>query len=171
MRIIGGQYGGYKIQGPKTAATRPISDRAKESLFNMLGDIAGLSFVDAYAGSGSVGLEAISRAAEPVVAVESGREAVATIQVNAQHLGVANQLEVRQLAVESWLAADARRFDIVFADPPFQAVDEVVLLRLAERAEQLFIYKHARRTRPIDIPERELVRSRRYGDSVLSFYR
>src|SRR5262245_55849895 len=89
MRVIAGSLGGRRLSSPHGRATRPTSDRVKEALFSMLGDIEGQAVVDLYAGTGALGIEAISRGASRAVFVENDRAALAALQTNLKNLGLA----------------------------------------------------------------------------------
>jgi 16S rRNA (guanine966-N2)-methyltransferase len=123
-RIIGGHAGGRRLQTPKGDLTRPTADRVREALFSSLestlGSLSGLRFLDLYAGSGAVGLEAWSRGAAAVTLVERDRRTVATVRANAQTLGcrVARVVtgSVRTVLGEGPVDAP---YDVVFADPPY----------------------------------------------------
>ncbi len=141
-RIIGGTAGGRRIQTPPGDGTRPTTDRVREALFSSLeawcgsvGGLPGLRFLDLYAGSGAVGLEAMSRGAAAVTLVESDRRTAELIGANARTLGFA--ADVRAASVRTTLAGPptdpADRYDVVFSDPPYPLSEEA----LAEDLDQL----------------------------------
>lgn len=125
MRIISGRYRGRRITGPRGTATRPTSDRVRESLFSILGsryDLTEAHVLDLFAGSGALGLEALSRGADFVTFVENNRAACECIRKNVGDLGVADCVEVLCRPVNagiSQLVSQSRRFGFVFADPPY----------------------------------------------------
>ena len=182
MRIISGVYRGFRLRSLKGAHLRPTSDQMRETLFDVLGPaIAGARFLDVYAGSGAVGLEALSRGASEVVAVENHRAAVEMIERNLETLG--NQAEVRVLACQAVaglgrLADENARFDYIFIDPPYAEVSEYHrALRQLGRSPLVLptstvIAEHSRHVR---LEEHYgpllLFRSLRHGDTQLSFYR
>ncbi|MCL6480721.1 MAG: 16S rRNA (guanine(966)-N(2))-methyltransferase RsmD [Firmicutes bacterium] len=193
MRVIGGIYGGRRLRTLRGLALRPTSDRLRETLFDILGaTVAGSVFVDLYAGSGAVGIEALSRGARQVVFIEKHRPAVAVIQGNLQRLGFAastqwttNEPTARALLLATdvprglaRLAERGFRADFVFADPPYadaqaytqvlESLDRSSLLNTAAHV----ILEHSRR-QPLPERTRRLTRVRevRQGDTVLSFYR
>ena len=170
IRVVSGSLKGRKLRAPQTEATRPVSDRAKEAFFGMLGDISGMTFLDAYSGSGSMAFEAISRGASYAVGVDSGREASEVFNANVATLGIEGSTEMKVRPLIVWLSEDHREFDIVFADPPFPDTDQAPLQLLAHRSRRVFAYKHSRRHTPVDIAEFTLRKSRRYGDSMISVY-
>lgn len=187
-RIIAGSRGGRRLAMPSTARTRPTTDRVREALFSALtswlgradADVAdalsNLSFLDLFSGSGAVGLEAASRGAAPVVAVESSRSTAAMAQRNAVELGL--PVDIRTMSVVAFLRTRPRfRFDLVFADPPYElstAEVEQVLADLAARGwlapEAMVVFERAHRSPPISWPpgvDRHW--SKRYGETVLFF--
>jgi 16S rRNA (guanine966-N2)-methyltransferase len=122
VRIIGGTHKRRLIRFPSSRQTRPMTDRAKETIFNILGDLSyNAAVLDLYAGSGSLGLEAMSRGAREVSFVESGREALQCIRENLQTLKLSNNVELLQLSVFDALKRienDAKKYDLIFLDPP-----------------------------------------------------
>lgn len=196
MRVVGGQWSGRVLSAPRGDGTRPTSDRVREALFNILGDIEGARVLDVCAGTGAIGFEALSRGAAALVAIEHDRQAQRAIQDNAAALGVHVERSLPRPALGSGdsaptqrvtmtlLTGDLRRalpgleppFHLVFCDPPWAQVPEihgVVLahaLRLLAPGGQV-ILEHAART-PATEPPPGLVLgdTRRYGDTALSFY-
>jgi 16S rRNA (guanine(966)-N(2))-methyltransferase RsmD len=121
LRIIAGSRKGARIFAPKGRATRPTSDRVREAAFNLIGPVDGASVLDLYAGSGAMGLEALSRGARTCVFVERERGAAAAIERNLDKLGLTGAAIVRLDALTA-LAAEAaagRRYDLVLVDPPY----------------------------------------------------
>lgn len=188
-RVIAGAAGGRRLAVPDGRGTRPTSDRAREGLFativSMTGSLAGARVLDLYAGSGAVGLEALSRGAEHVLLVESGPRAGRVIRDNIEAIGLAGAEVVtgrveRVLARGPALSGDNRgRYDIVFADPPYALVaDEVsgMLVALADRGwlapEALVIVERATRSGPVNWPAGfEADRARRYGEATFWYGR
>lgn len=129
-RIIGGAAGGRRIATPRGSATRPTSDRVREALFSAVeswcGSLQGLRFLDLYAGSGAVGLEAWSRGAGIVTLVESDRRTAALIAQNARTLGFATADVVRGSVASVLATPPAAPYDLVFLDPPYPLADDVV---------------------------------------------
>ncbi len=133
MRITGGEFRGRRIAVPRGERVRPTQDRVREALFCMLApDIAGARFLDLYAGTGAVGLEALSRGAAEVVWVESDRRVCALARENVARLAGAER-QVVCAEAERWLGGGGRGagFDMVFADPPYDTVRAAGLERLA----------------------------------------
>jgi 16S rRNA (guanine(966)-N(2))-methyltransferase RsmD len=192
MRITGGRLRSRALKAPKGSATRPTSDRVREALFSILGPRASVGRVlDLYAGTGALGLEALSRGAGHVTFVERAKEALVALNANVDALGVRGQTRVLAMPVEralrALLAEDTRRFDVVFADPPYADVASGVASELLGLAVPLLdeggllVLEHASRDVPASIEPtmptgptgtaglvREDVRT--YGDTALSFY-
>jgi 16S rRNA (guanine(966)-N(2))-methyltransferase RsmD len=119
MRIIAGSARGRRLVGPSSEGTRPLSDRAREALFNILGPgVRGERFLDLFAGTGAVGLEALSRGAASATFVEQGRDALGDIQANVKALGFEKQADVVAGDVFGFLGRTRERFDVVFSGPP-----------------------------------------------------
>jgi 16S rRNA (guanine966-N2)-methyltransferase len=134
MRIIAGEWRGRKLAAPKGEATRPTADRARETLFAMLtsrlGDFEGLQVADLFAGSGALGLEALSRGAASCLFVEQDRAAVDVIRANIASLGAGAKTRVEAGSVMQ-LRAATKPLDLIIADPPYQSgAGEVALDRL-----------------------------------------
>jgi 16S rRNA (guanine966-N2)-methyltransferase len=174
MRIVGGSLGGRVLRAPPGAATRPTSEKVREAIFNILPDVAGAHVLDLFAGSGALGIEALSRDAAHATFVDFGKQPLQVIRGNLKELG----LEARAVVVNGEAVAAAARpgpapWDLVFIDPPY-ASD--LAIRAAQALAHLapaatIVIEHDRRHAP---PEHlgSLVRSdeRRYGDTLVSFY-
>jgi 16S rRNA (guanine966-N2)-methyltransferase len=179
-RIIGGKGKGRRLLAPKGRETRPTASRVRQTLFDVLAPrLPGCRFLDAFAGSGGVGLEALSRGAARVVFVERSPEAVAVLKRNLAALGVPAEAEVhRQDALVALRAlADAgRRFDVVYVDPPYEGdlyetvLEQVGRTGLLDPEGRLVAEHFHKRPLPERIAGLERIRSVRVGDHVLSFY-
>lgn len=179
MRIIAGRFRGQKIRAPAGSATRPTTDRVREAVFSILGDLSGLSVVDCYSGSGAIGLEAISRGASRAVLIESGKAALGVIRGNAARLGVSEEISVVAASVPASRRALERLapFDVVIADPPWPIADRsahdvsrVVAGLLSPGARVLLGH---RKGEPVEVDEKSglrLVDRRSWGDSAISFF-
>lgn len=178
-RIIGGAAGGRRLRTPHGSTTRPTSDRVREALFSAVeswcGSLDGLRFLDLYAGSGAVGLEAWSRGAGVVTLVEHDRRTAALVTDNARTLGFA-RADVRVASVASTLQrAPTTPYDVVFSDPPYPLSDEGVASDLEALAAQRWLVPGALVVveRSVRSPEPawphgfEDTRSKRYGETVL----
>ena len=123
MRIIAGSRKGHTIHAPRGLDTRPTSDRVRENVFNILGPVDGATVLDLYAGSGAMGLEALSRGAELAVFVDSDRQAVQAIEGNLDKLRLRGTV-LCQDAV-AMLASERRKYDLVLVDPPYDVYADI----------------------------------------------
>ncbi len=176
-RIVAGTVGGRRLAVP-TSGTRPTAERAREALFNSLGDVGGLRVLDLFAGSGAVGLEALSRGAADVVLVDSARAAWPVIEANLAAVALPGARLDRR-TVRSFLADPAPEpFDVVFADPPYDVPDDEVDALLETLAAGWLapgadvVVERSNRSRQPHWPAViEATKSRRYGDAVLWYGR
>lgn len=182
MRVVAGQYRGLRLKGLKGDQLRPTSGRMRETLFDVLGEgIRGAQFLDAYAGSGAVGIEALSRGAARVVFLERHRAAAETIRRNLETLGIESGFQLVTAKVEAGierLARQGARFDYIFLDPPYAEIREYHhTLREFGRsgiisAASLVIAEHSRHCRlEENYASLSKIRLLRHGDSQLAFYR
>ncbi len=172
MRIIAGSCKGARIFAPKGDA-RPTSDRVREAIFNLIGPVDGAAVLDLYAGSGALGLEALSRGAASAVFVDSDREACATIRRNLTKLRL-DGAEIVCSDVLRFLASASRRFDLVLVDPPYEMVESLVM-RLAPclppilAEDGLVVLESLARVEP-ELPPLSVRRSRRYGSTRVTLF-
>jgi 16S rRNA (guanine966-N2)-methyltransferase len=186
MRVIAGTLRRRTLEAPPGMATRPTSDRLRKTLFNVLAPrIEGARFLDLYAGSGAVGIEAASRGAERVVLVERAAGALKILRANLESLGLRGGVRVEAVSVAAFLKkvrpeSAGFAFDVVFMDPPYEAEDEYALAlgllggdasRLLA-TDGLVIAEHRRKEK---LGERhgllERTRVLEQGDAALSFYK
>lgn len=179
-RIVAGAAGGRRLAVP-TRGTRPTSDRVREALFSAVEaamDLDGARVLDLYAGSGALGLEALSRGAEVATFVESDGGAVAVLRKNVAAVGMPGAV-VRQARVATVLAEPGQSYDLVLSDPPYALDDDALLADLVALAEHgwtapdaLVIVERARRSGPPEWPEPLVaMKVRRYGDTELHWAR
>ena len=174
MRVIAGTLKGRRLIAPEWEGLRPTSDRLRETLFNILAPrIAGARVLDAYAGTGAIGIEALSRGAAHVTFVEQDRRAQGLIARNLDHCGIADGYVIIRAAVDrayAELARAASRFDIVVLDPPYNQQADFRIGSTVAR-EGVLVLEHASRAPAPDAFDR-LIRTRDVvsGDSALSFY-
>ena len=180
MRIIAGGFRGHPLVAPRGQATRPTSDRVREALFSILGDIQGVQVLDLYAGSGALGLEALSRGAASATFVESARAAAVAIRRNIEALEVQDRAALLARDVRPslrGLAKQAERYGLVFLDPPYaQAETAEILADLVESGAMAdgawIVLEHAARSAPPAPPGGLRLRfTRTYGDTALTVYR
>jgi 16S rRNA (guanine(966)-N(2))-methyltransferase RsmD len=184
MRVIAGSMRRRTLVAPKGMDTRPTSDRLRETLFNVLAPrIEGACFLDLYAGSGAVGIEALSRGAGRVVFVERAQPALKVLRLNLESLGLRSSCKVEGGSVLAYLRRDLINsesgFDVVFLDPPYDAAGEYEAVfgllgggpaRML-RADAVVIAEHRRKQRLEDrYGALERVRLLEQGDAALSFY-
>jgi len=122
MRIIAGEFKSRILKDPKGRRTHPMSERIRGALFNSLGDITGLSFLDAYAGTGSIAVEALSRGASPVHAVDIDSDAFEVLKHNRDIITNESRLQVHRANVKTWIKNVDRYFDVIVADPPYDKI-------------------------------------------------
>lgn len=175
MRIIAGRLGGRQFLSPKGNRTHPMSDKARGALFNALGDITGLTLLDAFAGSGAMAFEAISRGAKRVTAIDIETNAFKAMTESAASLGVEDQIEIVRANVGGWFKSSRQdqRFDIIICDPPYDALQLPIIERLSSKINVggLIVVSLPPGARLI-MPERcELVQAKDYGDITLQFFR
>ena len=181
MRVIAGTLKGRRLKPPTWGGLRPTSDKLRETLFNILAPrIVGACFLDGYAGTGAIGIEAVSRGAKSVTFVESDRRAGALIAENLAHCGVENGYTIIRATVaraidqlDAAALGPYELFDIVWLDPPYDEQPDAVLeaAGVLIAAGGLLVLEHAHR-RPAPENAGRLVRVRQVtsGDSTLSFY-
>lgn len=179
MRIVAGSAKGRALKGPRSAAIRPTADRVRESVFNILGQwLDGQRVLDLFAGTGALGLEALSRGASEAVLVDSGREAVSLCRENAEALGFTAQVRVVPSPVEralEQLQRQGERFDLIFADPPYAAKAAARTLELAQPLLSpggACVVEHDKREDlPGEVGRLSRVDERAFGDTRVSFFR
>jgi 16S rRNA (guanine966-N2)-methyltransferase len=175
VRIVAGTRKGHRIEAPKGVVTRPTGDRVREAVFSILGSVEGARALDLFAGSGALGLEALSRGATSCVFVERDRDAVRVIQANLAKLGLTGAVVVARDATAALREERdrGRRYDLVLADPPYEdwerheaALAELVPNVLAD--DGLVVVETADRSEPA-LPL-DLVTTRRYGSARITVF-
>ena len=175
MRIVRGSLGGRVLRAPAGAATRPTSEKVREAIFNILPDVAGMQVLDMFAGSGALGIEALSRGAAHATFIDLAKPALGVLRTNLRELGIEDRTTV--LAGDAVVLA-ARHvptspWQLVFVDPPYRSdlATRSVLALAHLAADPVVVIEHDRRNAP---PENlgSLLRTdqRRYGDTMVSFY-
>lgn len=175
MRIVAGRHKGRRLRAPAGTGTRPTADRVREALFSILGSVDGLDVLDLYAGSGALGIEALSRGAGSATFVESARPALAAIRANLTATG--EEAELAASDAIAWLRANAdgeRAFDLVFCDPPYDAAARIaeqladLLPRVVAPQALIVIESSKRNPLVLDLP---LADERTYGDTRIAIHR
>lgn len=174
LRLISGTYGGRIIEGSGTNRTHPMGERIRGALFNIIdSEVDGAVVLDAFAGSGSLGLEAISRGATHATFIERDRAAQAVITNNIKTLGVESNAKLIKAPVATWLEKTDQKFNVIFADPPYHDLQLSTVGKLTKllKPNGLMVLSY---TGKGEVPTGlgvVVVDNRKYGDAVLAFYR
>jgi 16S rRNA (guanine(966)-N(2))-methyltransferase RsmD len=179
MRIISGASKGRKLVSPKTRSLRPTSDRVKESIFNILREeIEGRRVLDLFAGTGNLGIEALSRGAKKAIFVEKGSHALSLIRRNLEQFGFVGRSEILPVDATRAIGILKQRgecFDLIFMDPPYEkGLIEKTLMKLSsyqiyQRDSIVVIEHHRREQLPSILNGWNLIRQRQTGETVTSF--
>jgi 16S rRNA (guanine966-N2)-methyltransferase len=175
MRVIAGRYGGRRLQAPPGAATRPTSDRVREALFSVLGDrVDDARVLDLFAGSGALGIEALSRGAAAATFVDSAPAAIRALRANLEALGA--EAEVRRADARRFLggaSGAARQYDLVFLDPPYRLAgrlgSELTAALPAVLAPGAAVVAESDRRAPLELGL-PILDERRYGDTLIRIH-
>jgi 16S rRNA (guanine966-N2)-methyltransferase len=175
LRIIAGSRKGARIFAPKGRDTRPTGDRVREAVFNLIGPVDGMEVLDLYAGSGAMGLEALSRGAAHATFVEADREAAQTIVRNVEKLALENVTVLRENAARRLAndAASGRRYDLVLIDPPYRMLPSILPMLAANlpavvASDGLVVVESDSHEEPeLPLPLRT---SRRYGSARVTVF-
>jgi 16S rRNA (guanine966-N2)-methyltransferase len=179
MRVIAGRLGGRRLAAPRGEGTRPTADRVREALFSALGDLTGALVCDLYAGTGALGIEALSRGARRAVFVESARPALGVLRDNLASLDLTGAARVVPHSVERGLELlrDEGAFDLALLDPPYAELARAAIAaaRLAGPLALLapdgrLVLEHARRDAAPEIAGLVCAATRLYGDTAVSLY-
>ena len=176
VRLISGRYGGRSIDTPDTSRTHPMSERIRNALFNSIGSLVeDAEVLDAFAGSGAVGLEALSRGASSVLFLEKDRIAQKVIQANIKLLGCGDAAKLASSPVASWSDANQdRKFDLIFVDPPYHDIQLSTVYRLFSHLKPggTMILSHPGRGEALSGTKGiVVVDNRSYGNACLTFFR
>lgn len=175
LRIVGGKFGSRKIDTPDSSKTHPMGDRIRTSLFNILAaDLPDATVLDAFAGSGSLGIEAISRGAKHATFVERDRIAQKIIDNNIKLLGIYSQTKLIRSSVSAWIeTSEPQEFDIIFADPPYHDPQFSTVLKLMDllKPGALMVLSLPGRSESPTRPGVVVVDNRSYGNATLTFFR
>jgi 16S rRNA (guanine(966)-N(2))-methyltransferase RsmD len=174
MRVVAGSLGGRPLRAPKGTDTRPTSDRVREALFSILGSVEGTLVLDLFAGSGALGIEALSRAAEQATFVDSAPAAVAAIRANLDRLGIeAEVLRMPALRALACTPVADRQYDLVFLDPPYRLASSLgpelsrALPPVLASGARVVAESDRRAPLELDMP---LLDERRYGDTLIRLH-
>jgi 16S rRNA (guanine966-N2)-methyltransferase len=171
VRVVAGEFKGRRLHTARGARTRPTADRVREALFSMLGEVSGARVLDLYAGSGALGIEALSRGAESAVFVERDQRALTALRRNLDAVGA--EAEVRRQDVLRFLASPEGTFDLVFCDPPYDDAPRVAaplseaLPAMLEANARIVTESDKRTPLLLSLP---LVVERAYGDTRIAIH-
>lgn len=175
MRIVAGTLGGQVIQEAHGHRTHPMSEKVRGALFNILGDIEGLTFLDAFAGSGALSIEAVSRGAKHVIAIDLDRSAHATLDKNVIEHKLTKQIDSIKANTAGWSIHNMeRQFDIVLLDPPFDDLQESTMQTLVKRHVKkggLAVLSCPGKYAAPEFENTEIISEKTYGDAKLVFFR
>ena len=174
MRIVAGEFGGRRVLAPRGRATRPTADRVREALFSILGSVHDARVLDLFAGSGALAIEALSRGAAEATLVDTSPAAITAIKRNLSTIGAT--AEVRRQPAAAFLErarADARQYDLVFLDPPYQSAGdlgrELSAALIPVLAADARVVAESDRRAPLAL-DLALAHERRYGDTLIRIY-
>ncbi|MEK7594678.1 MAG: 16S rRNA (guanine(966)-N(2))-methyltransferase RsmD [Patescibacteria group bacterium] len=173
MRVIAGYLGGRNFSSPNGHRTHPMSDKMRGAIFGVLGDIKGLTVLDAFAGSGALAFEAVSRGAKSAIAIEVDKAAHTAIKQNIESLGIEDRVEVTKAFAGAWSTRhQAKHFDLILLDPPYDSIPyrdlEKMPRHLADNGTLVLSWPANVRL-PI-FEGLQVVQSKNYGDAQLIFY-
>lgn len=173
MRIISGSLKGRSFDSPAGHRTHPMSEKARGAIFNILGDIEGLTLWDAFAGSGAIGFEAVSRGAKSVLLTDISKSAHTAMKRNVEVLNIENQVKVTRANASGWSDNNpSAKFNIIVCDPPHDDLQPAILAKLTRHIKNGGIYVlSVPPNADVELPGLELVASKDYGDLVLRFHK
>jgi 16S rRNA (guanine966-N2)-methyltransferase len=174
MRVIAGRLGGRNFDAPRGHRTHPMSDRMRGALFNALGELDGLTALDCYAGSGALSFEAISRGAISADMVDEDKQASECIRNNISMLGLERQARIIRSRIKSWSRKHpAATFDVVLADPPYDAVSvpDIQKLTVHVKPGGVFALSWPSHLEVPVFPSLALLKDKEFGNARLAFYR
>lgn len=173
MRVIAGRLGGRNFSSPGGHRTHPMSDKMRGAIFGVLGDIKGLTVLDAFAGSGALSFEAISRGAKSAVAIEVDKRAHTVITENIKALGLDGRIKAVRAFANAWSTRhQAELFDLVFADPPYDSIPYRDLKNLPRHLTDngTLVLSWPGNLEPFKFDGLTAVQAKNYGDGQLVFY-
>ncbi|HWT55553.1 MAG TPA: RsmD family RNA methyltransferase [Candidatus Microsaccharimonas sp.] len=172
--MVAGKLGGRNFDSPPGHRTHPMSEKARGAIFNALGELSGLTVLDAFAGSGALAIEAISRGAESVLAIEVDKYAYETVQDNIKTLQLDEKMVVMRKNISGWSRNNQdKQFDVVLVDPPYDDIRPDVIERLGVHVKPggIFVLSWPGSEPVRDLKNLEQVSHKEYGDIQLVFYR
>ena len=174
MRVIAGFLGGRNFNSPRGHRTHPMSDKMRGAIFGVLGDIKGLSVLDAFAGSGALSFEAISRGAKSAMAIEVDKKAHSCILENIELLGLQERIKATRAYANAWSTRhQAQLFDLVFLDPPYDNIPYRDLKHMPRHLKEngVMVLSWPGKAENLRFENLEVVQEKTFGDSKLVFYK
>ncbi len=174
MRVIAGYLSGRIFESPRGHRTHPMADKIRGGLFNALGDIKGLSMLDAYSGSGAIAIEAVSRGIGSVVSVELDKPAATVIHQNIQSLGISDKITVYNSTVAGWSRRNQlKKYDIVAIDPPYDKLHMASLVKTFShvKPDGIVALSWPKSEEVLDMQGFTIIKHKSYGDARLVFYK
>lgn len=174
LRVVAGEFGGRFFESPETTTTHPMSERVRGALFNSLGDIAGQTVLEPFAGSGALSFEALSRGAKSALLLERDKRAQATIARNIEALGLSKNAKLVKANCRMWSETNQdAQFDLLLVDPPYHdmQLSTVTLLIRHLKPNGLMVLSYQGRGSAPTVNGVVVVDTRLYGDAALAFYR
>ncbi|MBC7581457.1 RsmD family RNA methyltransferase [Aeromicrobium sp.] len=174
MRVIAGTLGGRTFDNPTGHRTHPMSEKARGAIFNALGELSGLSVLDAFAGTGALSIEAVSRGADSALAIDTDKDAYLNIQNNIAALKLNDRITAMRKNISGWSRNNReRKFDVVLVDPPYDDIRPDVIERLAVHVKPggIFVLSWPGKEKTRQFLDLEQISHKGYGDIQLVFYR
>lgn len=174
LRINSGILGGREIATPPVNITRPVSQKIRAAIFSALGDIEGLSVIDLYAGSGALGLEALSLGAREVTFVDNSAKVTTIIRKNITSLDLKAKTKLIQRSVKNFLLNNSETYDLIFFDPPYAVFDSKTLdkaLRFLSPAGVAIVSCSSKTKVPKELGMLKQIKNKSYGDTQIAYYK
>jgi len=174
LKITSGIFRGQIISRPKTDQTRPVTEQTRQAIFQVLGDVEGLSALDLYAGSGALGFEALSLGCKKVTFVDSGSVAIQAIKLTASSLPVSNQSRIIKSTFEKYFSQETEKYNLIFFDPPYADFSPKWLenaFTLLKKSGIVVTSSSSKTELETDYAGAELVKQKNYGDTTVGYYR
>lgn len=169
LRITSGKFGSRILKSVPTL--RPATDKVRKAVFDILGDkIINANFLDLFAGSGAIGIEAISRGAAHAVFIEKDRTHYNLIKQNLKLFDITNEAAVRLMTVEDFILANETTYDIIFAAPWYDDIPDIIEWEGLLTNKGKLVIEHRSNTEPPQNPNLRIINQKRYGDTALTFY-
>jgi len=176
MRVTAGKVKGHRLKAPKDSLVRPTTGLVREAMFSMLGELASTQVLDLYAGSGALGIEALSRGAEQTDFVDRDPGCCAIIRENLERTGLAGRARVYCCGIARAFSLLRKNYDVIFLDPPYadfslgKVLNSLVNSRLVTRDSTIVVQHSSHLSLALDYGEFHLIKNRHYGETCVSIY-